>query len=92
MANRPARTASYRIHKPTGQAVVRIDGKDHYRGPHATPESHEAYDRLLAEWLANGRRLATGNGTPTDVTVNEVLAVYLRHAKKHYCADDGSPS
>jgi hypothetical protein len=49
---------SYRLHRATGQAVVTLSGKDHYLGPHASAESRAEYDRLLAAWLANGRRLA----------------------------------
>ena len=56
------RTPSYRLHKPTGQAVVRIAARDHYLGKHGTIESHEKYDRLIAEWLTNGRRLMPRTG------------------------------
>ena len=48
---------SYRLHKPSGQAVVTIDGRDLYLGRHDTPASRAEYDRLIAEWLAGGRRL-----------------------------------
>ena len=44
----------YRLHKPTGQAVVTLDRKDHYLGVHDTKQSRDAYDRLLGEWLADG--------------------------------------
>ena len=36
MSTKPS---SYRLHKPTGQAVVRIDGRDHYLGKHGTEVS-----------------------------------------------------
>ena len=36
----PARTPSRRLHKPTGLAAVRLDGKDLYLGEHGAPESH----------------------------------------------------
>src|ERR671929_213785 len=52
----PARIPSYRLHKPSGQAVVTLSGKDHYLGRHGSPESRVAYERLLAEWLANRQR------------------------------------
>ena len=54
----PVPTPSYRLHKPSGQAVVTLSGKDHYLGRFGSPESRDAYDRLLAEWLANSRRPA----------------------------------
>ena len=52
-----AKVPSYCRHKATGQAVVRLNGRDHYLGPYGTPESHERYARLIAQWQA-GRNLA----------------------------------
>jgi integrase len=85
------RTPSYCRHKATGQAVVRIDGKDHYLGKHDTPESRAEYERLVGEWLANGRALpdVTKGGGPS---VNEVLLAYWHWAEQHYCDADGKPS
>jgi hypothetical protein len=53
---RRTRTPSYRLHKPTGQAVVTLNGRDHYLGRHGTPQSKQEYDRLVGEWLACGRQ------------------------------------
>ena len=64
-----ASTPRYRHHKPSGQAVVTIDGRDFYLGTHGTKQSREDYDRLIGEWLANGRRLARTAGC--DLTINE---------------------
>ena len=47
----------YAKHKASGQAVVRLSGKDFYLGPHGTKASKLEYDRLIGEWLANGRQL-----------------------------------
>jgi integrase len=77
------RTPSYCHHKGSGQAVVRIDGKDHYLGVFGTPESHAEYDRLIAEWLSNGRRL-TGTPTHDGLTVNELAIAYWRWAVEYY--------
>jgi integrase len=94
MATRLRKTPSYRRHKPTGQAVVRLDGRDHYLGKFNTPESHERYHRLIAEWLTNGRRppAADPGRAPADLTVNEVLLAFWHHAERHYRAPDGTPS
>ena len=46
---------AYRLHKPSGWAVVTINGRDRYLGAHGSPESRNAYDRAIAEWLAAGR-------------------------------------
>src|SRR5262245_27746868 len=78
---------AYRKHKGTGQAVVTLNGKDHYLGIHGTHASKDAYDRLIAVWLANGKRLPDPAAGPTDVTVNEIMAAYLKHAAAYYVKD-----
>src|SRR6478609_8109142 len=47
---------SYCKHRASGQAVVTLCGQDFYLGPHGTKASKLEYDRLIAEWLARGRR------------------------------------
>ncbi len=49
------RIPKYSLHKVSGQAVVRLNGTDHYFGMYDSPESRAKYDRLVAEWLAKGR-------------------------------------
>jgi hypothetical protein len=77
------RTPSYRLHKPSGQAVVTLNGRDFYLGRYGSPESRAEYDRSIAEWLANGRKLPA-SGSASDLTVNELLLAYLRHADAYY--------
>ncbi|TWU13894.1 Phage integrase family protein [Symmachiella macrocystis] len=74
------RVPSYRCHKPTGQAVVNIYGRDLYLGKWNTAASRNDYDRLIAELLANGRRLQCD----ADVTVVEVLNAYRKFAEGYY--------
>jgi len=74
------RVPSYRRHKPTGQAVVTLAGKDHYLGRYGTRASRAEYDRLIGEWLAGGRCLARDDG----LTVAELCLAYWRHAKGYY--------
>jgi integrase len=84
------RTPTYRHHKPSHQAVVTLDGRDFYLGRYNSAESRAAFDRLLSEWLSNGRRLPA-SAEQADLTVNEVLVVYLRHADTYY-VKDGRPT
>jgi integrase len=92
------RTPSLRRHKPSGQAVVTLDGKDHYLGPWPAtlrkppPGAREAYDRLIAEWLANGRRPPDPAADAPALTVNELILAFWRHAEQHYRRDDGRPT
>lgn len=82
-------TPKYRLHKPSGQAVVTLSGHDIYLGRFNTPQSRGEYDRIIAEWLTNGRRL-TGKGS--DLTVNEMLAAYVDFARTYYRQLDGQPT
>ena len=70
------RVPSYRHYKPTGQAVVTINGRDLYLGKWNTAASRADYDRLIAEFLANGRRLQ-GDVDGRSLTEQE-LHGYLR--------------
>jgi integrase len=78
-------------HKATGQAVVRLNGRDHYLGRHGSAESKAAYDRAIAEWLVRGREenqaAANGPASPargTSFTVSEVILAYKIHTDEIY--------
>ena len=51
------RVPSFRLHKPSGRAVVTLDGRDYYLGDHGSGESRDRYARLISEWTANGYRM-----------------------------------
>ena len=91
---RPPRVPSYSLHKPSGQAVVKvaINGKRRsiYLGKHGSDESREAYARIVADLLA-GRKIepqATanrGNCTPVSaVSIGELIAKYQNYANGYY--------
>jgi integrase len=66
-------------------AVVTVDGRDIYLGRHGSPESRAEFDRLLAEWLSNGRRLpASASASGSDLSVNEMARAYLDFADGYY--------
>lgn len=75
----------YRKHKASGQAVVTLNGVDHYLGPHDTKASKTQYDRLIAEWLQCDRRLLPTGGD--SITVVELCARYLSFATGYYRKD-----
>jgi integrase len=80
-----------RLHKPSGRAVVTIDGRDFYCGSWGSSEARTEYDRLIAQWLANGRCLRHPTHGSYDLTITEVVARYWRFAETHYTVD-GKPS
>lgn len=87
MSTRIPRTPSYRLHKPTGQAVVTLDGRDCYLGKHGTPESIAEYNRLIVEYISHGRRLSGAN----DLTVAELVVAYVKFADGYY-RKNGKPT
>jgi hypothetical protein len=51
------RIPKYRLHAPSGLAVVRLNGRDIYLGKHGTKESRQEYGRIIKEWLSTNRLL-----------------------------------
>src|SRR4051812_9427845 len=94
MSAKPRKIPSYRLHKPTGQAVVRLDGHDHYLGRYGTPGSQEAYHRKVAEWVAAGVVAPRGEprGPALHLSVNELLLAFWRHAEGYSRRGDGTPT
>jgi integrase len=92
MAARSSRVPSYRHHKPSGQAVVTLGGKDHYLGRHGSAESRAEYDRLIGEWLAQGRHCPRGPETPHGLSVSELILCVWAEFEKHYRNPDGTPT
>ena len=85
---------AYSLHKTTGQARIRINGKDHYLGLYGTPKSRNEYARLIAETLRPGAAppsVDTPTGTYPDISINELLVKYLDYADSYY-VKDGVPT
>jgi len=61
----------YRLHMPSGRAVVTLDGRDHYLGPHGSDKSREAYHRVVCDWLTT--RLSAGARRGANLTVAELI-------------------
>src|SRR5688572_18177823 len=86
---RPKSQPAYRRHKARNCAVVTIDGKNHYLGPWQSPESHEQYAALIAEWRRNNGTLpatpAVARGDDrAPLTVGELILAYFKFAQGHY--------
>jgi integrase len=96
--SRPRKSVpAYRLHKPSGQAVVTVrqaDGsrRDVYLGPFDSEESRQAYARAVAGDVPPPPRPATAVvAPPAPHTVNQVLLQFLEeHAVLHYRRPDGT--
>ena len=73
---------AYRKHRASGRAIVVIAGRCHYLGPHGTVASRVEYDRLIAEWIANGRQLAVA--PDLGLTIAELMQRYRQHVQQYY--------
>ena len=80
--SRIPRTPSYRLHKPSGQAVVTLLGRDYYLGKHGSPESEAEYRRVVAEWLAGGATPPAPS--QSGLSVSEILDRYWTYATVYY--------
>jgi integrase len=89
-AGQPA-IPKYRLHRASGQAVVTIAGKDNYLGRWKSRASRAEYDRLIGEWLVQGRPTVPSARQYADFTVVELIAAYWRHAKTYY-VKNGQPT
>lgn len=74
---------SYLLHKPSGQARVRINGRDVYLGPHNSPESWQKYHELLARFPTPESRVNVITESDST-TVAELVARYMKHANSWY--------
>jgi integrase len=91
---------SYRLHKPSGQAVVTLRHaggvrRDVYLGEYNSPGSRREYARIVAELAVNPAPPpppSSGDARPDGITVNEVLLAYVKHAEQHYRGPDGKPT
>lgn len=82
----PRRTVpKYTLHKATGQARVRIDGRDVYLGVFGSQASHERYSDEIAKWHRSvGQALH-------NVSIASLTRIYLQHCKTYY-RKDGKPT
>ena len=74
---------NYRHHKTTGQAFVELGGRRFYLGKHGSKASREEYERRIAEYLANGRKLPPTR-TKTGITCKELAVRFLEWAEGYY--------
>jgi len=106
MAGSPSfKIPRYRLHKPTGLGVVRLNERDIYLGRHDTAESHAEYERVITEWIASGGHAlrkapraeqsvgvnAIAIGVSSRCTIDELFLRYIAFAKQYY-VKNGKPT
>lgn len=74
----------YCLHKGTGQAYMRIEGRMVYLGEYNSPKSLERYNRLKAEWLLNRFSPKLKQKATTGPCMADLCNAYLDFAEKYY--------
>jgi len=76
---------AYTLHKPSGKARVRIDGRDIYLGPYGSDESRIRYDEEIARWQRRQFRPLQNS------TIGQLTVGYLQRCVEYY-VKDGEPT
>lgn len=99
MNSRPrfrSKPPSYRRRRGSADAIVTLmdcvtrKRRDYHLAAYGSPESREAYHRVIAAWEANGRRLPENEAASpsvldrSGVTVTELIRDYWRWAEAYY--------
>ena len=84
----PARrkVPTYQHHRASGQARVRIDGKDRYLGEYDSPQSHELYADVIREWRLRH------DTSQFFITIDDLCLKFMEHANRDYLHRDGTPT
>jgi integrase len=85
---------SYLLHKSSGQARCRIDGKDHLLGVYGSEESRIRYGELVARF-AGGLKIDPSAGKKSAApdcgpSVAELMLAFMKHAEGYYLKPDGT--
>ncbi len=78
---RAKKEPAYLKHQGSGQARVRVDGRDVYLGPFGSPESKKKYREVLQKWHA-------GAVVSKRVTLGKLCLDYLEYARGYYRKND----
>jgi integrase len=72
---------AYSLHRGSGQACVKLDGKRVYLGVYGSESSHQKYASVISEWQSRQRE------APAALTVGQLTVLYLQHCEQHYRKD-----
>jgi integrase len=84
MARPKNKIPSYLPHPASGQARVRINGRDFYLGPYGSSESKQAYARFIAENCGNGQAPTITIPAGERLTVAALVVKYDDFAQGYY--------
>jgi len=76
----------YLLHKPSKQAIVVLNGKTIYLGKYKSKASREEeeYEKVIADYLANGKKLPPSRGNGAGISIEEMAIHFLESAESYY--------
>ncbi|MFH1918784.1 MAG: hypothetical protein ABIP48_02710 [Planctomycetota bacterium] len=82
----------YRLHKPSGQALVQVAGQRIYLGKYGSDESRRKYDQIIGQFLAERSagqeaRFSPRPSKAQPITIAELCLAYWQHAERYYVKD-----
>jgi hypothetical protein len=90
LVNSPSK---YSLHKPSGLAKVKFQGRVNYLGKYGKPESREAYGRFVASLpKRSDSPTPTNDRAPGSMTLVSEVVLRLYHHAKAYYTKDGLPT
>ena len=100
MARKKNVLPSYLLHAQSGQARIRIDGRDYLLGPYGSDESRVRYAELVSraasglaiDPIAKSKAQANAVDADPGPSVAELLQGYWHHAHQYYRKPDGTPT
>jgi integrase len=86
-----SKTPQYRLHKPSGRAVVTVGGADHYLGTYGSENSWRKYDGLVGPLVMAecARQLPAGHSA---LSVSDMLAAFWSQHVGKYQLELGRPT
>jgi integrase len=82
----------YSLHKPSGHARVKYNGKTTYLGKYGSPESHELYAQFVAALPKPAETPTFAEPAPGAILLlGEIVLRYFAHAQQYYVRD-GEPT
>lgn len=85
------------LHKASGQARIRHQGRDLYLGPYGDPVTLERYARFVAELAApatSHQQQSSTDGAAVadpDLTISELILQFLDYAERYYGPESREP-
>ncbi|MCA8982939.1 MAG: site-specific integrase [Planctomycetaceae bacterium] len=76
----------YRLHKATGQAYTRINGRMIYLGSYDSPDSRQKYATIVSDWSA-GNLDQYGK----SVSISRLCVAFVKHSETYY-VKNGKPT